>query len=115
MNKTTSAAHAQALFSLAQKPCLGSPAWHAICKNIEVLANTLQGYSDHLEAANEKQQRHAQHEPVRQLSDHITVSCRPSKPVMQLSPYKKMLNDVMIQQEAYSPVVYDEQKSWVRL
>lgn len=57
MDRTSSAAHARALFSLVQKPCLASPAWHTICKDIEVLANTLQGYSDHLEAANEKQQQ----------------------------------------------------------
>ena len=76
MDTTTSAAHARALFSLVQKPCLSSPAWQAICNDIEVLANTLQGYSDYLKAANEKQQqRQAQHEPVRQLSDHVTVRC----------------------------------------
>ena len=113
MENTTSAAHAQALFSLVQKSCLGSPAWHTICKDIEVLANTMQlaiGYSDHLEAANKKQQRRqAQQEPVWQLSDHVTVSCCESKPMVQLIAHEKMLNDFMTGQEAYSPVMCDEQ------
>ena len=38
------------------------------------------------------------------------MSCRESKPVVQLSTYEKMLNDFMIQHEAYSPVMYDEEK-----
>ena len=111
MDRTTTAAHARALFSVAQKPCVAGSVWQAIRSDIEILASVLQGYSDYLATANEKQQeRHAQLCPVRQLSEHILVTCHDGKPYSSLSPDERKLNDLLIQEEAYSPVFFDEEK-----
>ena len=96
MDRMATATHAQALFSVAQKPCVAGSVWRAIRSDIELLASVLQGYSDYLATANEKQERHAQLCPVRQLSEHILMTCRDGKPFSSLSSDEKKVNDLLI-------------------
>ena len=81
MDRMATAAHAKALFSVAQKPWVAGSVWQAIHSSTKILASVLQGYSDYLANANEKQQeRQAQLCPVHQLSEHNLVTCRDAKP-----------------------------------
>ena len=58
----------------------------ALIGTVEILARVLQGYSDYLATANEKQQQqHAHLCPVHQLTEHIVVTCRDGKPSSYLS------------------------------
>lgn len=87
--------HARTLFAVAVKPCIATTAWRAIRSDIEGLANSLQGYSNYLESALQKQQKRQQQDvPVRTISDNIVVSCHPTVPISQLTADQKRFNDI---------------------
>lgn len=93
-----------------QKPCLAGSDWQAVRYDLEDLANALQGYSTYPCRANEQQQeRQQQAFPVRQLSDHVSISCRRHAELSCLTAHEKKINDWLVLEEASSPVYYIEE------
>ena len=109
LDSSTLGAHARTLFALLDKPCITGKRWNSMRSDIEGLANTMRGYTEYLDSALKSQrERQSREQPVRQLSEHLTVTCREPVAMADLSGDELKINEWLVKAGEYEPVFFDE-------
>ncbi|XP_078662870.1 uncharacterized protein LOC144906461 isoform X2 [Branchiostoma floridae x Branchiostoma belcheri] len=113
MSSTQLNSHAQALYSLCNRPVMkSSAAWVEAHNDIEKLADCLSAYREHLDKMLESQaKRHESDHPVRELENNCSVEHRTSSSEVRMQ--YRALDKRMQEAEYHEPVLFDEDKHLV--